>query len=115
MDHDRLRELCQGLTLRLLPADTLMRLTDEQFGAVKRGLIARDPDDKWFLGLDHLRESGCVVCGQSFHTPTRADTVRAWLELQFERLPLPIGRSVWVHVDCFSFCAETGEQRGFPY
>ena len=113
--HDRLRELCQGITLRLLPQDALPRLRMDQFGAIQRALIAADPEGLEFSAFDDDREPICPICGESTKPP--AEALRAYLELEFERFKNVgrIGKLAWAHVECFSLCVDTGEQRGFPY
>lgn len=113
--HDRLRDLCQGITLRLVPSNVLRRLSDEHlhwhFGAMTRALIAADPAVLEFSAFDEYREPTCPICGESANPP--AEAMRASLDLYFGKTN--IGKSVWAHGKCLSVCVDTGEQRGFPY
>ena len=113
--HDRLRDLCRGITLRLLPQDAFSRLRLDPFGEITRALIAVDPDGVEFAAFDDSREPICPICGESTKPP--AEALRAYLELEFERFKNAgrIGKLAWAHVDCFSLCVDTREQRGFPY
>jgi hypothetical protein len=109
--HDRLRDLCRGITLRLLPQDAFSRLRLDPFGEITRALIAVDPDGVEFAAFDDSREPICPICGETTKPP--AEALRASLELETEKLNF--GRPAWAHVECFSLCIDTGEQRGFPY
>jgi hypothetical protein len=111
--HERLRELCRGITLRVLPADAVSSLRDDHLGTAVRAWIARDPDEfESLLALAvSLRERLCPVCRTMTEPP--GDAIRASLELEFERCT--IGRFVWAHARCFARCVETGEPRGIPW
>ena len=113
--HDRLRDLCRGITLRLLPSDALPRLRLDQFGAIQRALIAADPDGSEFSAFDDDRDPICPICGEFTKPP--AEALRACLELEFEKFQNAgrIAKLAWAHVECFSLLVDTGEQRGFPY
>ena len=109
--HERMRELCRGITLRLLPADAISRLRDDRFGTPKRALIGRDPDELESMLTIVAREPVCPICGEA--TELSTDAVRATLEIAYDRLD--IGRLVWTHGECLARCPDTGEQRGIPW
>lgn len=109
--HERMRELCRGITLRLVPADAISRLSDDQLGSPKRVLIARDPDELESMLAIVVREPVCPICGES--TEPSSVAFRASLELEFGRFE--IGRFVWAHAECFARCIDTGKERGIPW
>lgn len=113
--HERLRELCRGITLRSLPADAITGLRSDRLGTPVRALIARDPDEfEELLPLAvSMRERLCPVCRTM--TELCADALRASLELEFPKGLANLGRFVWVHTQCFAKCSETGQPRSFPW
>ena len=116
--HDHFRDLCRGITLRLVPQGALGRLSDDHrfwgFGAITRALIAPDPDGSEFLAFDDSRKPICPICGEPAKGP--AEALRAMLELEFEKLKSGgIAQFAWAHVHCLASCLDTGEQRGIPW
>ena len=108
--YERIRQLCRGITLRLLLWRHRPLVGEDQFGVAKRVMIARDPD-----GLESLltivdRDVVCPICGES---TKGLEALPASLEVEFEKFTL--GQFVWAHTKCFEGCAETGEPRGLPY
>jgi len=112
--HERLRELCRGITLRILPEDALGGLRDDHLGIPIRASIARDPDEfEELLPLAaSVRERLCPVCRTM--TEPSGDALRASVELEFAKYG-GFGRLVWAHAECFARCVETGEPRGIPW
>jgi hypothetical protein len=83
--HARLRELCRGITLRLLPDDAISGSRDTHLGIPVRASIARDPDefDELLPLAAAVRERLCPVCRTM--TEPSGDALRASLELEFAK------------------------------
>jgi hypothetical protein len=91
------------------PLKTMLSI-DVPFGEVVSATISEDPPE--FSHRISVRSEACPVCGQS---TVNAARLAAHVHPKFENGNRSISFGVWVHVECYERCSDTGNPAPIPW